>query len=160
VCQFGRIAGTLHLLGTQPPRLLGLDMQFFIDLQARIDGQRSQLCQQQVGDRRIQARPKHLLTELVSSLLDLLSLTQIFRIQACSVLALIVAQRHPIPTPPTDDQSLKQGRTFPRRTVSAIFSVGGTILLQLMQIRFVLLPSEIPHVSTSQPTNCATRCNQ
>src|SRR5713101_2495677 len=97
-------------------------MQFFVHLQARIDGQRSQLCQQQVGDRRIQARTRHLLTEMVSSLLDLLFLAQIFRIQAYSVLALIVAQRHPIPTPPTDDQSLEQGGSFPGRTVAAIFS--------------------------------------
>ncbi len=87
---------------------------------------------------------------MVSSLLDLLFLTQIFRIQACAVLALVVAQRHPIPTAPTDDQSLKQGEAFPCRTVPAIFSVGGTILLQLMQIGFVLLPSDIPNVSTLQ----------
>jgi hypothetical protein len=45
---------------------------------------------------------------------------------------------------------LSQGGAFPRRTVAAIFSVGGTILLQLMQIRFILLPGEIANVSTSQ----------
>ena len=66
------------------------------------------------------------------------------------MLALIVAQRHPIPTPPTDDQSLEQGGSFPGRTVAAIFSVGGTILLQLMQIRFVLLPGDISNMSVSQ----------
>src|SRR5690242_12191891 len=104
-------------------------MQFFVDLHTRIDSQRNQLCQQQVSDRCIQARPKHLLTETVPSLLDLLFLTQIFRIQAYSVLALIVAQRHAIPTPSTDDQPLEQGGSFPRRTVSAIFSIGRTILL-------------------------------
>src|SRR5258708_19896610 len=125
-------------------------MQFFVDLHTGIDSQRGELCQQEVGNRRIQACTKHLLTQLISGLFDLLFLTQIFRIQARSVLALIIAQRHSIPTPPTDDQSLEQGGSFPPRTVAAIFSAGGTILLPLAPVGLILPPRDLPNLSVAQ----------
>src|SRR5260370_36903583 len=55
-----------------------------------------------------------------------------------------------MPRAPTEDEALEQRGCFPGRLVAAIFSVGGTILLQLAQIGFILLPGDIPNVSVSQ----------
>src|SRR2546422_678241 len=125
-------------------------MQFFVDLHTGVDGQRSQLGEQQVSDRCIQTCPMNLLTEPVAGLLDPFFLTEIFRIEARAMPAFMIAQRHTLATPPADDQPLQQGWSFAWGAVTTIFAVSLTILLQLVQIRFVLFPGDVARADLPQ----------
>ncbi len=62
----------------------------------------------------------------------------------------MIAHGHPLTTTSADDQPLKQGWPFARGTVAAIFAVGGAILSQLAQVRFILLPADVARMGLLQ----------
>ncbi len=76
-------------------------------LDTRLDGQWSELSQQQISDGRIQSCPKQTLTKLVVGALDLLSLAEIFRVETPSLFGLMIAHRHPLATASADDYPLQ-----------------------------------------------------
>src|SRR6266571_2646039 len=143
MCQFCCIPRTLHLLSTEVSGGFGLGVQFFVHLHGRINGQGSQLCQQEFGDRSVGACAKDTLTDFLFPLLNHLFLTHIFRVEALATLDLVVAHRHPVATASADHQPLQQSRSFPWRAVATILSMRLAIGTQLGQIGFVLLPTQV-----------------
>ncbi len=121
----------------------GLGVQFFVDVHARINGQGSQLCQQEFGDRSVWACAKDTLTDFLFSMLNHLFLTHLFRVEALATLDIMVAHRHAVATASADHQPLQQSRSFPWRAVATILSMRLAIGTQLGQIGFVLLPAEV-----------------
>ena len=118
-------------------------MQFFVHLHARIHGQRSQLCQQEFGDRSVGACAKDTLTDFLFSMLNHLFLTHIFWVEALATLDIMVAHRHAVATASADHQPLQQSRSFSWRAVATILAMSLAIRMQLGQIGFVLLPAQV-----------------
>src|SRR5258708_40310475 len=98
-------------------------MQFFVHLHGRINGQRSQLCQQEFGDRSVWACAKETLTDFLFSMLNHLFLTHLFRVEALATLEIMVAHRHAVATASADHQPLQQSRSFPWWAVGPILSI-------------------------------------
>ncbi len=149
LCQFGCVASTFYLLGTQTPGFLYLSMQFLVDLYAGLDSERGQLRQQKISDRRIQTCPKQTLTALVVALFDMLLLTKVFRIEALAILDIVVAHCHSVAAASADDQPLKQRRSFPWGTVATILSMRLAIGTQLGEIGFIVFPTDVASMHLS-----------
>ncbi len=82
-----------------------LRMQFFVDLHGCLDGQWSYLGEQKLCDGSIETCPMYTLAALLLCLLDVLLLTDVFRIKAFALADIMVAHRHPIATTSTDHES-------------------------------------------------------
>jgi len=112
-----------------------LGLQFLVNLDAGLHGERSEVGQQQFSNRRVYPSPKNALAVFVFSLFHKLLLAEVFGVEAFAFRDIVVAHRHPVAAASTDDQPLQQRRSFPWRTMTTIFSMGLAIGAQLGEVR-------------------------
>src|SRR5437879_5886284 len=125
-------------------------MQFFIDLQSCINGEGSHLSKQQISNGCIEASPENMLADLLRGMVDVLSLADVFRDEARSLLGLTVAYHHAIATLSTDDQSLQECRSFSGWAMATVASKDLTVLLQLLAVRFIFLPGNVTNMAIAE----------
>src|SRR5437588_8565403 len=91
-----------------------------------------------------------MLTGFLGGMLDPFLLTHVFWDESCSMLCLMIAHRHAIAAFSADDQSLQECRPFSRLAMFSVATKDLTVLLQLLTIRFKLLPGDVAHMNVPE----------
>src|SRR6266436_755573 len=97
-----------------------------------------------------------MLTGLLAGMLDAFLLTYVFWDESCSMLCLMIAHRHAISAFPANDQPLQKGRPFSCWAMFSVATKDLTVLLQLLTIRFKLLPSDVAHMDVLEENGHAS----
>src|SRR6266699_1968390 len=87
-----------------------------------------------------------MLTGLLAGMLDPFLLAHVFWDEPSSMLCLMIAHRHAIAAFSADEQPLQEGWPFSRWAMFSIAPKDLTVLLQLLPIRFKLLPGNVAHM--------------